>query len=183
MEKACDGGDMVACTSLGNLYYNGQGAIKNFTQARPSYQKACDGGNLSGFASLGTVYDNGQGVTKDYAQALKFYQKACVGGVTNVCNSLGWLYDSGHGAPRNYAQARAFYEKACDSGDMGGCNNLGSCTIRAMAFPRIVHRRGPFGQGPATEAYRTPARACDEQNEPRRVLILASRGIDVASGS
>ena len=43
-EKACSGGAMSGCTSLGILYANGMGVSKDKAQSRALYKKCCDGG-------------------------------------------------------------------------------------------------------------------------------------------
>ena len=43
-QKACDGGDMGGCSSLGWMYGNGHGVAKDYAKAVTLYQKACKGG-------------------------------------------------------------------------------------------------------------------------------------------
>ncbi|MCI6178773.1 MAG: sel1 repeat family protein, partial [Campylobacter sp.] len=47
-KKACDGGDMRGCRSLGTMYANGNGVEKDFSKAVELYKKACDGGDMRG---------------------------------------------------------------------------------------------------------------------------------------
>jgi len=44
-QKACDGGELTACRSLGYLYRNGLGVELDETKALSFYRKACDGGD------------------------------------------------------------------------------------------------------------------------------------------
>ena len=64
-KKACDGGDMRGCRSLGAMYDNGIGVEKNEQKAVELYKKACDGGNMHGCRNLVVMYTNGNGVEKD----------------------------------------------------------------------------------------------------------------------
>lgn len=45
--KACDGGHMGGCNSLGNMYLFALGGTQDYTRARQLFNKACDGGNES----------------------------------------------------------------------------------------------------------------------------------------
>lgn len=43
-QKACDGGLMVGCYFLGDMYENGEGVTKDSAKAAALYQQACEGG-------------------------------------------------------------------------------------------------------------------------------------------
>ncbi|HIO96914.1 MAG TPA: sel1 repeat family protein, partial [Leucothrix sp.] len=51
--KACNAGDAVSCTNLGNAYAKGQGIKKDFEKAKTLYIKACKGGEITGCSNLG----------------------------------------------------------------------------------------------------------------------------------
>ena len=42
LKKACDGGDVGGCFSLGHSYENGQGVRQNTQKALELYGKSCD---------------------------------------------------------------------------------------------------------------------------------------------
>ena len=66
LQKACDGGEMDGCISLGVMYDpSGNGVEKDFSKAVELYKKACDGGNMHGCRNLVVMYTNGNGVEKD----------------------------------------------------------------------------------------------------------------------
>jgi len=123
-QKACDGGEMTSCRSLGIMYNNGLGVSLDYAQALALSQKACDGGEMLGCANLGLLNANGQGVTQDFGQARKLFQKACDGGAMTGCANLGVIYDKGLGVTKDYAQARTLYKRACDGGFQGACESL-----------------------------------------------------------
>lgn len=52
---ACDGGDTVACSSLGVFYANGWGVKKDHSKALEAYKKACDGGDVISCNELGVM--------------------------------------------------------------------------------------------------------------------------------
>ena len=87
-EKACDGGIMDGCNSLGLAYGDGKGVSKDVYKAALLFQKACDGGEMAGCTNLGYAYYFGNGVAKDIYKAMKLFQKACDGGVIEGCNLL-----------------------------------------------------------------------------------------------
>ena len=77
INKACEGGHMMACTNYGNLELQ-DGKILN---AKSSWSRACDGGIAKACANMGTLALR----EGDKASAVKFYNKACNGGYTKAC--------------------------------------------------------------------------------------------------
>lgn len=57
--KACDGGHVGGCTSLGVMYYNGQGVKQDYFKAVDLYKKACDGGHSSGCTNYAILNKKG----------------------------------------------------------------------------------------------------------------------------
>ena len=55
--RACDRGDMAACSNLAGLYVSGTGVAKDEARAAALYRQACDGGNALGCASLEWVVE------------------------------------------------------------------------------------------------------------------------------
>ncbi len=43
-QQACDGGDMLSCNDLGDMYSDGVGVTQDLARAATLYQQACDGG-------------------------------------------------------------------------------------------------------------------------------------------
>ena len=89
--KACDGGKLAGCSSLGVVYLSGQGVVKDPARAVSLLNKACDGGYLLGCSSLGTLYLSGQGELKDPERAASLFEKACNGGNVLGCYNLAPL--------------------------------------------------------------------------------------------
>ena len=58
-------GDVRAQTSLGAMYYNGQGVQQDYAEATKWLRKAAERGYAPAQAYLGIMYWNGQGVPKD----------------------------------------------------------------------------------------------------------------------
>ena len=58
------------------MYYNGQGADRNYQEALKWYRMAADKGLKEAQFSLGDMYEHGTGVERDLGQALEWYSKA-----------------------------------------------------------------------------------------------------------
>jgi TPR repeat protein len=130
LERACSGGEMTACVTLGTVYDPHGGLFNNyddFAMARSLYQKACDGGVMLGCTRLALVYEFGPDWprgTPDLTKVNSLYQKACDGGDMWGCNNLANAYESGSGVLRDLSRARSLYQKACLAGFGPGCDNL-----------------------------------------------------------
>jgi Sel1 repeat len=124
-EKACEGGSMVGCTALGELYNNGYpGVARDFPKARSLYQKACESGAGDACTNLGWMWENGQGLAKSPEKARLFYERACSGGFMLGCTHLAQISD-------DRQKARVLYQEACDGGEGKACDHLGnSCCFR-----------------------------------------------------
>lgn len=86
--RACDGGNMLACSNLGLMYANGRGVSPSDTRAVELYERACDGGEMGGCARLGAMYASGRGVPQSETRAAELYRRACDGGHSVSCD---WL--------------------------------------------------------------------------------------------
>ena len=100
-KKACDGGDMRGCRSLGAMYDNGIGVEKNEQKAVELYKKACDGGEVLGCFNLGIMYATGNGVEKNEQKAAELYKKACDGGDLDGCRNLVVMHTNGNGVEKD----------------------------------------------------------------------------------
>jgi hypothetical protein len=126
LEKACNGGEMAACVTLGSILQwdndLGTTTYKNLLTARSLYNKACDSGVMRGCTSLGETYELPG--DQDYNKSNRLFQKACDGGDTWGCNNLGLSYQFGYGVIRDLPKARALFQKACLDGYAEACDNL-----------------------------------------------------------
>lgn len=123
--RACEGGEVRACTGLGYAYEEGRGVQRDEKLALACFKKACDAGRAAGCDALGRSYLEGSlGNPQDYGQAAALFIKACDGRWADGCNRLGTLCESGRGLPKNPAKAEAVYLRACDGGNDWACANL-----------------------------------------------------------
>ena len=120
-----DLGQALACSSLGEMYYDGKGVRQDYAKAAELWKKACDMEDANACFNLGVMYWTGEGVREDYAKAVEPYKKACDMEYANACFNLGALYYDGKGVRQDYAKAAELWKKACDMKDGGACNNLG----------------------------------------------------------
>jgi TPR repeat protein len=74
--QAAEQGNVLAQLKLGDIYYSGKGAPKNFESAAFWYEKAAENGNQEAKFKIAAMYENGQGVSKDYAKAAFWFGKA-----------------------------------------------------------------------------------------------------------
>jgi len=124
-QRACDGGEISGCLSVGFQYADGNGVARDDARAVAFYSKACDGQNSRGCSSLGFMKENGRGIERDLAGAAALFQKACDGGDMYGCSALAGAYAAGRGVVRDDVRAVAFAQKACDGDSMFGCRRLG----------------------------------------------------------
>ena len=68
-EKAAAQNSSDAQSSLGTIYYNGEGVTKDYAKAMEWYRKAADQGNMYGEFNIGLLYEFGYGVTKNLDEA------------------------------------------------------------------------------------------------------------------
>lgn len=128
--KACDGGEMRACTNLGLIYAGGSYAggglgvpanslaiPPNNVRARELLSKACDGGDRLGCFDLGLSYLLEQELKPD-ARSVALFGKACVDPVyRRACYVVGEAYLAGEGVPRDTVRAKEFFRKSCADND------------------------------------------------------------------
>ena len=69
-------GDASAQFSLGVMYANGEGILKNDAEAVRWYRLAAEQGHARAQLNLGVMYDGGRGVLKDDAEAVRWYRLA-----------------------------------------------------------------------------------------------------------
>ena len=153
-----EAGEALAQFNLGGMYANGEGVLKDATQAVAWYRKAADQGYASAQFNLGVMYANGEGVPKDATQAIAWYRKATDQGYASAQFNLGMIYANGEGVPKDAAQAVAWYRKAADQGHASAQNNLGLAYANGEGVPKdaaqaVAWYRKAADQGLATAQF------------------------------
>ena len=77
--RAIDQNSTDAQTSLGSLYYHGQGVTQDYVQALDWFHRAAEQKNASAQYNLGNSYLRGQGVPQNYAESYFWLDLAASG--------------------------------------------------------------------------------------------------------
>jgi uncharacterized protein len=76
-DNSCDESETESCSSLGMMYYRGDGVSKDNFQAIEYFRKACALDEALGCVYLAVMYTNGEGVRQNKSKALELFGKAC----------------------------------------------------------------------------------------------------------
>ena len=79
-KKMAEAGDASAQFSLGVMYYNGDGVLKDSAEAVKWFRKSAEQGYASAQYNLGVMYNKGDGVLKDSVEAHAWYNNASANG-------------------------------------------------------------------------------------------------------
>jgi TPR repeat protein len=101
---------------LANIYYQGNGVPRDYTEAAKWFRLAADQGLAESQHMMGVLYDRGEGVPADAVQAVSWYRQAGERGYVAAQFELGNKYASGEGVPQNYAEAYVWFSLAAASG-------------------------------------------------------------------
>ncbi len=82
-------GHAQAQTSLGWLYLNGRGVVRDYAQARQYFEQAAAQGQAVAQYNLAQLYHGGQGGPQDDVQACHWYEKAALQGNVDAQVNLG----------------------------------------------------------------------------------------------
>lgn len=105
-EKAAGQGLANSQSSLGRLYWLGDGVAKNQREAVRLLQLAAEQDFAEAQAALGLAYlEGGDGVERDDVQAVHWLERGAQGGDLSALTNLGYLYDVGDAVPQNTAKA------------------------------------------------------------------------------
>lgn len=144
-----EGGDARAQTSLGHLFTNGQGVVKDLVEAVHWYRLAAEQNDAAGQTGLGYAYEKGNGIAKDFGQAVAWYGRAASQGFSIAQGNLGLMYEKGSGVAVDFVKAAEWYRRAADQNDAWSQNSLG-----------LLYEHGngvPLDLAQAVELYRRAA--------------------------
>lgn len=106
LEKA-KSGNLEAQSKLAEMYFKGQGAKKDFSQAAIWALKAAEQGSPADQSLLGNLYRTGRGVPQDFSQAVYWSRKAAEQGEYRAQSLLGAMYFEGTGVQKDLILAHA----------------------------------------------------------------------------
>ena len=125
--KEADQGDPRAQSELALMYYEGQGAKKDYGEAVKWYRKAAEQGHAPAQHTMGVMHSAGMGVKQDPAAAVGWFRKSAAQGNALAENSLGNSYMQGIGVSKDPAQAVRWYRSAAERGLPEAQHNLAWC--------------------------------------------------------
>jgi len=120
-EKACRGGDPVACQGLAQMYREGLKVARDDQKSAELFGKACDAGDAPSCGGLAAQYFLGEGVVENKATAPAFYQRACAGRDSFSWMDLVDLLRQGSGVPKDESKAKVMLKRACTAGITEAC--------------------------------------------------------------
>ena len=115
-------GDADAQYYLGNMYYNGEGVEKNFTEAAKWFAFAAEQGDATAQLTLGIMYKYAEGVEQDYAYAAELYSLAAKQGDTHAQFNLGIMYENRTGVVQSYVVAHMWLNISVANGREGAAS-------------------------------------------------------------
>ncbi|KAF9208724.1 hypothetical protein BGZ49_007798 [Haplosporangium sp. Z 27] len=123
-------GDVVAQLRIAELYFEGIGFMKDYSQAVNWYMKAANQGNAEGEYNVGYMYQHGYGVKQDYSKAMEWYLKAADKDYTRAQTNIGYMYQLGLGVQADSVRAAEWCIKAAVLGNTNAMNNVGCLYLR-----------------------------------------------------
>jgi TPR repeat protein len=134
--SAAAAGDIQAQFTLGAMYRDGSGVLKDDVQAVHWFRKSAEQGFAPAQLNLGWMYEAGRGVPQDLSEAVHWFQKAADQGRPLAQLHLGWMYEVGRGVPQDLAQAAKLYRLSADQGDANAQTSLGWMYEHGRGMPK-----------------------------------------------
>jgi hypothetical protein len=118
-----ESGHVSAQSTVGVMYYNGEGVEQDLNAALVWLNLAANQGYSVAQFNLGIMYDNGDGVEQDFAEAFKWYHRAAVQGHTAAQFNLGAMYSNGEGVEQDKSRAHMWFNIAALNGNKSAAQN------------------------------------------------------------
>lgn len=115
-----EAGNTNAQYFLGIMYLNGQGTIKNWTEAAHWFQASAEQGDVGAQYLFGEMNLKGMGLVQDYRKAGIWFQKAAQQGYPDAQFRLGECYADGKGCENNLILAYVWLKLAGANGIQAG---------------------------------------------------------------
>lgn len=129
-------GDSNAQYSLGSMYYNGFGVLKNRQQAVLWYRHSAKSGHIVAQHNLGALYYKGEGVIRNYSYAYKWFQKAALQGHADSQYNLAIMYFAAKGVAQNKELAFKWFKLAAVQGDINAQHNLATMYFKGIGVEK-----------------------------------------------
>ena len=125
-------GDALAQYRLANVYFYGEGGLKDPAEALKWYLKAAQQGQVDAQYRLGFIYEQGLGVPVEYFESARWWRLAADQGHAGAQFSIGYCYGRGEGVPRNPTEAAKWFHKSADQGNASAYRFLGIAYDRGL---------------------------------------------------
>ena len=117
--------------SLGKMYREGIGIIRNHQWAIEWFHKSARKGHLKAQFDIGAMFYNGAGIKQDYKQARQWFRRSAEQGYSRAQLNLGLIYYKGEGIKRNLNNARKWFQRAAEQNDVQAQLSLGLMFLKA----------------------------------------------------
>lgn len=154
-QKAAQAGDSEANLRLGDLYFTGDGGIRNLQEAFKYYRNAAQLKNPKAYFKMGYCYERGHGIGQNNQEAARWYQRGVEAGDLNSIANMARFYENGVGIDKDLEKAAALYRDAAEQGEPFSQISLGSLyraglgvkkdLVEAYKWTSMATSRG-FGQ-------------------------------------
>ena len=100
LKAFAEAGNARAQVALGNAYFQGLGAERDYVKAFQWYRKAFENGSRAASFNLGICYENGLGTLPDKLKAFEMYSMAADSGIPEAAFNVALSYRNGIVDPR-----------------------------------------------------------------------------------
>ncbi|MEM9014800.1 MAG: tetratricopeptide repeat protein [Pseudomonadota bacterium] len=141
--KACQRGNFLGCTIVGEMYRDGDGVPTDTSKAFTYYKAACSGNQPVGCHNYGLFLER-RNTQTDLIQARNAYEKICTENITNGCARLALMYSDGRGGEKKLSLVRSTARKSCEADDFEGCTVLGIFLMSDLYGPPKIDEAKTF---------------------------------------
>jgi uncharacterized protein len=152
-------GDVLAQSSLGTMYKNGQGVPQDYEEALKWYRLAAAQGDALAQTDLGTMYKNGQGVPQDYEEAVEWYRLAAAQGNEDAQIGLGLIYGNAYGGMLDFVRAHMWFNLAATT--LSGEARKNAMKMRDTAASQLTAAQIEEAQEMALRCKQSQYKKCD----------------------
>ena len=148
VRSAAGQGDASAQTSLGLMYFHGEGVLEDMREAAKWFREAAEQGDAKAQYTLAHMYAFGKGVPEDGWEATKWFRLAAKQGHVEAQHRLGfahWVggYDpfgpsrAGH-PPRDTGESKKWFQMAAKQGKVDFLMIVGAMYYEGEVVPEDV---------------------------------------------
>lgn len=130
-------GHVSAQTTIGVMYYNGQGVPVDYEAALVWLSLAAGKGHDVAQFNLAVMFDSGTGTDQDFNEAANWYRRAAQQGHVRAQYNLAAMYENGDGVKQDAVRALAWFNIAAAQGDDEAAGNV-SRLEQAMTSKQVT---------------------------------------------